>query len=61
MKMVNNTGAKDRWRLTRLAREGIVRAGRASLARSIIVEKPPRLKSGASVVAILIDERRHGR
>ncbi len=48
-------------RLDRLAREGTVRAGRASLARSIIAEKPPRPKSGTSVVAALVDERRDGR
>lgn len=48
-------------RLDRLAREGTVRAGRASLARSITAEKPPRPKSGTSVVAALIDERRDGR
>ena len=48
-------------RLSRLAREGTVRAGRAPLARSIIAEKPPRPKSGMSVVAALIDERRDGR
>ena len=48
-------------RLNRLSREGVVRAGRASLARSIIAEKPPQPKSGASVVAALIEERRDGR
>lgn len=54
-------GNQDDGRLKRLAREGTVRAGRASLPRSIIAEKPPRPKSGASVVAALIDERREGR
>jgi prevent-host-death family protein len=48
-------------RLNRLARDGTVRAGRASLPRSIIAEKPPRSKSGGSAVAALIDERRDGR
>ena len=48
-------------RLSRLSREGVVRPGRAPLARSLIAEQPPRLKGGASAVETLIEERRQSR
>jgi prevent-host-death family protein len=48
-------------RLARLVREGTVRAGRAALPRSFFSEQLPKLKSGASVAAALLEERRQGR
>ena len=48
-------------RLSRLIREGIVRAGRASLSRAIFADKPPRAKGGASASQALIEERRENR
>jgi antitoxin (DNA-binding transcriptional repressor) of toxin-antitoxin stability system len=48
-------------RLSRLIGEGIVRPGRVPLSRSLFTNQPPRPKSGASVVAALIEERREGR
>ena len=48
-------------RLARLVREGIVRPARKPLPRTLFTTQPPRLKSGASVVAALIEERRRGR
>jgi prevent-host-death family protein len=52
---------KQNGRLSRLVREGIVRAGRTRLARTLFTEPPPRPKSGASAVAALIAERRESR
>jgi prevent-host-death family protein len=48
-------------RLSRLVREGIVRPGRAPLARALFADPPPRLKGGASAVAALLEERRESR
>jgi prevent-host-death family protein len=48
-------------RLSRLVREGIVRAGRAALPRSFFREQLPRVERTGSVVAALLEERREGR
>jgi prevent-host-death family protein len=53
--------SKDDGRLARLVREGTVRPGRAALPRSFFTEQLPRVKSTASVVAALLEERREGR
>ena len=47
--------------LARLVREGTVRPGPAALPRSFFTERLPRRKSGVSVVAALLEERRVGR
>ena len=48
-------------RVARLIREGVLRPGRVQLPKSLLTEPPPRMKSGASTVAVLIEERREGR
>ena len=57
----NGTKAGQDGRLARLVREGIVRPGRASVSRSLFAGRPPGPKTGASVVAALLEERREGR
>lgn len=54
-------GGDDDGPLSRLIREGSVRPARAPLARTLFTDPPPRPKGGASVVDILIEERREGR
>jgi prevent-host-death family protein len=54
-------GPEHNGRLSRLVREGIVRAGRASLSRALVAESPPRAKGGASTSQALIAERRENR
>jgi len=51
----------DEARLARVVRDGLVRPGRAALAKSLVLERPPRAKAGASALAALIEERREGR
>jgi prevent-host-death family protein len=51
----------DDGRLNRLVRDGIVRAGGAALARSLLTEKPPRARADATVLKALLDERQEGR
>jgi hypothetical protein len=53
--------SKDDGRLARLVREGTVRPGRAALPRSFFTGQLPRVKSTASVVAALLEERRESR
>jgi prevent-host-death family protein len=48
-------------RLSRLIRDGIVRAARAAPPRALFKDQPPRPKSGASALGALLDERREGR
>jgi len=48
-------------RLMRLVREGIVRPARSSLPKSLLSTRPPSAKSGASVLSVLLEERRQGR
>jgi prevent-host-death family protein len=45
----------------RLVREGIVRPGRGSLPKDFFSARPPRAKGGASVLQVLLEERREGR
>jgi prevent-host-death family protein len=57
------TGGKDEQdgRIARLVREGVLRPASARMPQSLLIEQPPRMKSGASAVAVLIEERRDGR
>jgi len=57
------TGGKDEHngRVARLVREGVLRPGRDHIPKSLLAEAPSRMKSGASAVAVLIEERRNGR
>jgi prevent-host-death family protein len=57
------TGGKDEQdgRIARLVREGVLRSASARMPQSLLTEQPPRMKSGASAVAVLIEERRDGR
>jgi prevent-host-death family protein len=48
-------------RLMRLVREGIVRPARSSLPKSLLSTRPPSAKGGASVLSVLLEERRQGR
>lgn len=48
-------------RLARLVRSGLVRPGRGPIPRSLLLQKPPRPRPGASAVDALLDERRDGR
>ena len=51
----------DEGRLSRLIREGIVRPGRSPFPRALFTDQPPRLKGGASAVAMIIQERQETR
>jgi prevent-host-death family protein len=57
------TGGKDEQdgRIARLVREGVLRPASARMPQSLLAEQPPRMKSGASAAAALIEERRDGR
>jgi prevent-host-death family protein len=57
------TSGKDEQdgRIARLVREGVLRPASARMPQSLLTEQPPRMKSGASAVAVLIEERRDGR
>jgi prevent-host-death family protein len=48
-------------RLERLARAGLLRAGKGKGVGEILDRDPPKTRSGASVVEALLDERRRGR
>ncbi|HXX52784.1 MAG TPA: type II toxin-antitoxin system prevent-host-death family antitoxin [Xanthobacteraceae bacterium] len=52
---------EDEGRLSRLVRDGTVRAGNAARTRSLGAENPPSAREDASVVTALLDERREGR
>jgi prevent-host-death family protein len=59
---VSNLAASEQdGRLLRLIREGVVRPARTALRRSLLTDKPPRMRDGASAAAALIEERREGR
>jgi prevent-host-death family protein len=51
----------DDGRLTRLARDGVVRPARQAAPKSLFTTRPPRGKKGASGVRALLDERWEGR
>jgi len=51
----------DEGRLARLVREGLVRPRRAPLSKKFFTAKLPRVRTGASVVEALLEERRNGR
>ena len=57
---VKGIGADDD-RLARLVREGVVRPARTVPPKAMFTTRPPRPKTGASGVRVLIDERREGR
>lgn len=48
-------------RLARLIRDGVVRPARGRIPRELFTRPLPRTRSGKSVVASLIEERREGR
>ena len=48
-------------RLARLPREGLVRPRRNAPPRALLTSPPPRTVTGASIVNMLIQERREGR
>ena len=48
-------------RLSRLERQGILRRATASLPKALLEKRLPRLKGGASLSEILLEERRQGR
>jgi prevent-host-death family protein len=50
----------DEARLARLERKGIIRRGKGGISKEIL-ESPPKLPPGVSVVDALIQERREGR
>ncbi|MGH2662627.1 MAG: type II toxin-antitoxin system Phd/YefM family antitoxin [Actinomycetota bacterium] len=50
----------DEARLARLERKGIIRRGKGGISNEIL-EPPPKLPPGVSVVDALIQERREGR
>jgi prevent-host-death family protein len=58
---VTGLSSDDEGRLARLVREGIVRAGRGKLRKSVLASKPPRPSGGASGVRLLLEDRREGR
>ena len=58
---VTDHAAEGDGRLARLVRSGLVRPGRGSIPRSLLLQKPPAVRRGSSVVQALLDERRDGR
>ena len=48
-------------RLARLVRSGLVRPGKGSIPRSLLLQKPPKARRGSSAVRALLDERRDAR
>jgi prevent-host-death family protein len=52
-------GATDR--LEQLVRDGVVRSARTSISRKLLDSEPPSLRSGASALQVLLEERREGR
>jgi prevent-host-death family protein len=59
--VTKDSEGEDDGRLSRLLRDGIVRPGRAGPSRAVFSSQPPRANNGASVVDVLIDERRERR
>ena len=53
--------AGDDGRLDRLERDGVLRRGGGTLPKGVLTRQPPRPKSGASALRVLLDERRSGR
>jgi prevent-host-death family protein len=51
----------DEGRIARLVRQGMVRAGRGTLSKTILNSAPPKPTAGASAIRVLLDERRSGR
>lgn len=51
----------DAGRLARLVRDGVLRPPRGGMHPPSLAERPPRAKTGASIVDALIAERREGR
>ncbi len=59
---VTSSGEDDtEGRLPRLVREGVVRPARTPLPRALTETAPPSPTRGASVLGVLLDERRQGR
>jgi prevent-host-death family protein len=54
-------GADADGRIARLQRAGAVRAARTPPVTDLVASAPPSLLAGASAVAAILDERRHGR
>ena len=62
LEQVSSTpGVLDDGRLMRLVREGVVRPARSTPPKALFSTRPPAPKRGASVVAMVLDERRQGR
>lgn len=51
----------DEGRLARLVRAGVVRPAGAAPPKSLFSSEPPRASAGASVVRVLLEDRRSGR
>jgi prevent-host-death family protein len=58
---VNGTDADGSGRLARLVRAGLVRPARGLVSKSVLLEKPPKLRGRVSVVERLLEDRREGR
>jgi prevent-host-death family protein len=58
---VTGLPSDDDGRLARLVRDGIVRAGRGKLRKSVLTSRPPRPSGDASAVRLLLEDRREGR
>jgi prevent-host-death family protein len=59
--VTNSLRADDEGRLERLVRHGIVRPARGVLPKGLLASQPPRVKSGASGVRTLLEDRQAGR
>ena len=58
---VTGTGLDPEGRLARLERQGLLRRPAKGSAKTLLASRPPRLRSGPTASAILIEERREGR
>jgi antitoxin (DNA-binding transcriptional repressor) of toxin-antitoxin stability system len=59
--VTGDQGGQHGERLSRLLRDGLMRPRRSKPPETIFSAQPPRAKAGASVLAVLIEERREGR
>jgi prevent-host-death family protein len=58
---VSGVASDDDHRLARLIREGVVRPAHSAPDKELFTTRPPRTKRGASLLRVLLEERREGR
>ncbi len=59
--VVTEAGDELDGRLARLERQGILRRAADPPARAVVATAPPKARAGASVLRVLLEDRRQGR